>query len=59
MIETNPYQSPATPLVVDPDQRKWKGGADSVLAVRGLLQRKVIVNNPVEVTIVIGSHSKN
>lgn len=51
MIKTNPYESPLTPAVADPGQRRWKGGADSVLVIRRLLQRKVIVSNPVDVTI--------
>lgn len=37
--------------MVDARQRRWKGGADSVLAVRRLLQRRVIINRPIEVTI--------
>ena len=47
----NPYQSPVATTAIDPDQRAWKGGADAVLAGRGLLHRKVIVNRPIEVTI--------
>ena len=49
--EMNPYESPSAAAVSDPAQRKWKGGVDSILVIRRLLQRKVIVNNPVEVTI--------
>ncbi len=51
MVENNPYKTSSAASTVDPRQRDWKGGADSVLAVRGLLQRRVIVNRPVEVTI--------
>ena len=51
MIDSNPYKSPDTPTYIDPAERRWLGGADSVVAIRGMLHRKVIINRPVEVTI--------
>lgn len=51
MIKPNPYESPQTATYIDPADRRWLGGAESVLAVRGMLHRRVIVNRPVEVTI--------
>lgn len=51
MFEDNPYQSPAAALIIAPEKRAWKGGSDSVLVSRGLLQRKVVINRPVDVTI--------
>ena len=50
-MKSNPFESPRAATYVDPAQRKWTGGSDSALAVRGLLYRKVIVSRPVEVVI--------
>ena len=51
MSKNNPYQSPLPTAPNDPAQRPWKGGCRSTLVNSGLLHRKVLIQNPIEVTI--------
>ncbi len=47
----NPYQSPTTKAFVLPEDRLWREGVESNLALSGLLQRRIVIARPIEVTI--------
>ena len=47
----NPYESPVATSRLKPEDRIWQDGSESYLVSKGLLQRKVQIVRPVQVTI--------